>query len=660
MYKNFHRWLKAIAKIGLALLACFFLGITSVYGKEINKYSQVRIYLASKNDILALQKAGLQFDHIDYRGAYFDVVLNEQEVALLKKTAQPYDILIDDLEAEYRRRPKLSQAQMSALAADTKRQYNVLGFDFGSMGGYYTFAEVVAELDNMRSLYPNLITVKQSIGNSIEGRAIWMAKISDNPDSDENEDEVLYTALHHAREPQSMATVIYFMYYLLENYGLDPDVNFVVENRELYFIPVVNPDGYVYNETTNPNGGGFWRKNRRNNGGGIFGVDLNRNYGYQWGFDNNGSSPNPSSDTYRGAGPFSEPETQAMRDFAINHNFTRTFNYHSYGNYLIFPWGYIANFFTPDHATFVALSQDMTQFNNYTYGTANQTVGYVVNGEANDWFYGEQTLKNKVFGLTPEVGSGSDGFWPSINRIIPLAEENIYPNMVLARGLSGGVPPTISITLTPTNPPITIPPNGGSFQYSVTFTNNSATAQTFQAWNLITRPNGASSTTFGPKTLTLTPAQSVTRSFTQSISKNAPAGLYTLSFKAGTYPNTVIDSKSFTFTKSATILTTGVVTSEDDIALPDAFILEQCHPNPFNPSTSIRYGLKTESWVTIKIYNVLGEEVVTLVDEPQRAGYQTVTWNGRNQAGQLVASGVYVYKMFAGGSAQTRKMFLAK
>ncbi|MDZ7360073.1 MAG: M14 family zinc carboxypeptidase [candidate division KSB1 bacterium] len=409
------------------------------------KYSQVRVYIADRSEINALAEAGLAVDHIDSRGAYIDAVFNNQEVTILRNTGKRYDILVDDLEAAYRRRPPMSQPELQALKAQMRQLYATpSNFNFGSMGGYLTFAEVVAELDEMRTLYPNLISARQSLGKSIENRDLWMVKISDNPEVDEAEQEILYTALHHAREPQSMTTLIYFMWYMLESYGSDPTVTNLVDNRELYFVPVVNPDGYVYNQQTNPNGGGLWRKNRRNNGNGTFGVDLNRNYGYQWGYNNSGSSPTPSSETYRGTAPFSEPETQAMRNFALSRQFRLANNYHSYGNYLIFPWGYIANFYTPDHSVFLAWGQDMTQFNNYVEGTANQTVGYTVNGEANDWLYGEQTLKGKVFGFTTEVGSGSDGFWPSQSRIIPLADENIYPNLVLATGVTDWTPPVIS------------------------------------------------------------------------------------------------------------------------------------------------------------------------------------------------------------------------
>src|SRR4029453_16587448 len=104
----------------------------------------------------------------------------------------------------------------------------------------------------------------------------------------------------------SMQQLIYYMGYLLENYQNDSLVKNIVDNRELYIIPCLNPDGYLYNELTDPSGGGMWRKNRRDNLDGNFGVDLNRNYDLFWGYDDNGSSPNTFSETYRGIFPASE------------------------------------------------------------------------------------------------------------------------------------------------------------------------------------------------------------------------------------------------------------------------------------------------------------------------------------------------------------------
>ncbi len=397
-------------------------------------YSKVQIHFQNTKEIGLLSAAGLIFDH-GYKeknpagGFDFRVVLNASEMEILKKSGLPFTVLIPDLRKAYNQRTLSSAPQKTT---DTPA-----GFEYGSMGGYYTFSEVETELDSMYLNYPDLITQKTSIGTTENGNPLWMVKISANPTMDEDEPEVLYTALHHAREPESIMQLIYFMDHILEQYGTDPEITYVLNNRELFFIPVVNPDGYLYNQQTDPNGGGYWRKNRRNNGDGSYGVDLNRNYGYEWGYDDNGSSPTPSSDTYRGPFAFSEPETQAIRDFCENRHFKLALNYHTYSNLLIVPWGYIGDFKTPDSLTYDTYGADMTQYNHYTYGTGNQTVGYLVNGDSDDWMYGEQTTKNKIFAFTPEVGTDADGFWPPQNRIIPLAEENVYPNTYVAR-VAGG------------------------------------------------------------------------------------------------------------------------------------------------------------------------------------------------------------------------------
>ncbi|MEM8600046.1 MAG: M14 family zinc carboxypeptidase, partial [Bacteroidota bacterium] len=175
------------------------------------------------------------------------------------------------------------------------------------------------------------------------------------------------------------------------------------------------------------------------NGDGSFGVDPNRNYGYEWGYDNEGSSPNGFSDTYRGPGPFSEPETASLRDFVESRRFRTTHNYHSFSNLLIYPWGYERDLYTPDSARFVDFAALMTEANNYRAGTGNQTVGYVVNGDSDDWFYGEQTTKDKIYAFTPEVGTFDDFFWPLPDRIEPLAQENLDANLLLA-WVAGGYP----------------------------------------------------------------------------------------------------------------------------------------------------------------------------------------------------------------------------
>jgi len=222
------------------------------------------------------------------------------------------------------------------------------------------------------------------------------------------------------------------MWYLLENYSTNPDGKFLVDNTEMFFVPCVNPDGYEYNRTTNPGGGGMWRKNRRNNGS-TYGVDLNRNYGYNWGYDNTGSSPTSSSDTYRGTAAFSEPETQAMRNFCNARQFKTALNAHTYSNLLIYPWGYLPSLYTPDSATFVNWSILMCETSRFLYGTGDQTVQYVVNGDSDDWMYGEQLSKPKILAMTPEAGSSSDGFWPASSRIIDICKTTFNQNLNLAK-----------------------------------------------------------------------------------------------------------------------------------------------------------------------------------------------------------------------------------
>jgi len=116
-----------------------------------------------------------------------------------------------------------------------------------------------------------------------------------------------------------MTSTIYYMWYLLENYASNDEIKYLVDETEMYFVPLLNPDGYIYNQTTDPNGGGMWRKNRRPNSDGTFGVDLNRNYSHGWG--TTGISWNTSDDTYPGTSAFSEPETQAMKVFCEQHDF---------------------------------------------------------------------------------------------------------------------------------------------------------------------------------------------------------------------------------------------------------------------------------------------------------------------------------------------------
>jgi hypothetical protein len=287
----------------------------------------------------------------------------------------------------------------------------------------------------MAMQYPHIFKARQPITTAYtthEGNPVYWIKVSDQPETDEaDEPEILYTALHHAREPNSLSQMIFYLWYLLENYETNPEVKYLVDNVEMYFVPCLNPDGYQYNQATNPGGFGYWRKNRRYNNDGSYGVDLNRNYGYQWGYNDIGSSPNTSSEVYRGTAPFSEPETQMIKEFCENHQFQIALNYHTYGNLLIYPFGYTDSP-TPDHETFTSFASWLSRDNNYKSGFGSQTVGYNVNGGSDDWMYGEMTTKGKIFSYTPEVGPGAWGFWPPQEAIDGLNKDAMTQNLSAA------------------------------------------------------------------------------------------------------------------------------------------------------------------------------------------------------------------------------------
>lgn len=360
-----------------------------------------------------LVAAGVVLDHAtperDATGRYVRTVLDDLEIDALRAAGVTVDVLHPDLGARYR--------DTARLAGCPATPYPITG----SHGCYPTFDETIAILDEMRAMFPSLVSARVSIGTTHEGRGLWMIEIGDNPGVDEGEPEVFLNALHHAREPQGLASLLHAVWSALDGYGTDPTWTRLLDTRRVFVLPVVNPDGYVYNATSQPGGGGMWRLNRRANLDGSRGVDLNRNYGWEWGYDDAGSSPVPGSQTYRGPAPFSEPETAAVRDWIAGRSVRLALNTHTFGDLFIYPWGYAPDLYTPDSAAFVDAARVMTAANGFLAGTGNQTVGYLTNGTSDDWMYGELG----VLAYTPEIGGPDDGFWPDPSRLLPIAEMNV-------------------------------------------------------------------------------------------------------------------------------------------------------------------------------------------------------------------------------------------
>ena len=415
----------------LILLACILLGITNAAAQTVERYSKVKVYFDDKHTVKQLAQLGVEADHGERGKAYLINDFSETELQQIRAAGFGTEILITDVSQYYANQNHETVATRGADDCNGKSKYKKpKRFRLGKMGGYYKYTDLIAVLDSMRLAYPKLISAKAEIGGpkTHENRPIYWFRISDNPDTEEkSEPQVLYTALHHAREPASVSQLIYYMWYLLENYDTNPEIKYLVNNTELYFVPCVNPDGYIYNETTNPNGGGLWRKNRRKNADGSFGVDLNRNYGFHWAEDDNGSSPTTTANTYRGPSAFSEPETRAIKKFCEAHTFLTAYNYHTYGNLLIYPWGYLDAVASLD---LVEQAELLVSESKFLAGTGSETVGYEVNGCSDDWMYGDTTIKKQITSFTPEVSEGS--FWAPAAEILGVCESTLRSNLDLA------------------------------------------------------------------------------------------------------------------------------------------------------------------------------------------------------------------------------------
>lgn len=412
-----------------ALAICLMATLLALAQTE--RYSRVKIRIDDR-DVLRLAELGINLESGFLTDSQYMILeISGQEKELLRSNQFQVETLIEDVTKFYAERNLLPESLTdlhSGTALNTK--YPIpQGFALGMLGGFSAYDECMAHLDNMHSSYPGLITPRMALGPYLtqEGRPVYLVKIT-NQEMQTDKAKVLYTGMLHAREPIAMQHLLYYMYYLLENYDADPSIKYLLDHAELYVVPILNPDGYVYNQQIAPNGGGMWRKNRRINGGEVFGVDLNRNFAYKWGYDNTGSSPLPNNDIYRGPEPFSEPESLMIKELCESVTFSLALNYHSYSNLLLVPWGYIKSP-TPDNGLYLTHARLMTRDNAYITGQSSMIL-YLNNGGTDDWMYGEQTSKPKIFAYTPEVGSSSDGFWPAINRIIPLCQENMTQSLL--------------------------------------------------------------------------------------------------------------------------------------------------------------------------------------------------------------------------------------
>jgi hypothetical protein len=387
-------------------------------GQEMRSLVSAKLSKENQEVLRLLQESRLEIAGYDKEENRVHLLIDPEDSDLLDAMGLQWEVIFQDINREF--------AELRFGGPTASRMPGVT-FQDTTLGAYHTYYETGRELQQITEAYPS-ITRLDTLGYSLEGRIIWGLKISDNVSVEEaNEPEVLYMGNHHARELISVEVPLHFANYLVENYGTASRVTEIVDTRQIWIVPMVNPDGHAYVEKYNLS----WRKNRRDNGDGTLGVDLNRNYGYQWGYDDIGSSPNGGDYNYRGDSAWSEPEIRAIRDFVESHTFVTALTYHAYGNKYIYPWGYI-NEHSVDQPVFETMAIRFGVSNNYRHGNSWETLVYYMNGEAVDWLYGETTTKPAIFAMTVEVGSNADYFFPDTSRIVLLALQNLEPNLQLA------------------------------------------------------------------------------------------------------------------------------------------------------------------------------------------------------------------------------------
>ncbi|MBN1561624.1 T9SS type A sorting domain-containing protein [candidate division KSB1 bacterium] len=611
----------------------FLLLLLGVAPADDNRIAFIRIDISGMSDqeIRRLAAMNLDITAIQRREGEMDAIVTSEQRKELLARGIDFQAIIPDMSAY----------------AQRLRDENYFSY-------FHSNEQILQKLQAAANDHPHIAALFD-IGDSYlktsgrGGHDIWALKISDNVAiEDSTEADVLYMANMHAREIITPEIILFFMQYLLDNYGTDPYVTHLVDHRELWLIPTFNPDGHEYVFTgdatyrhqisSDPL---WWRKNMRDNDeDGQFnplydGVDLNRNFGFAWGVDNEGSSSNPRNDTYRGTAAFSEPESQAIRDLVLNNHFIISLCYHSYGNLWLYPWGYTyESVAEPDVTIFRALAKNCVAYNDYEPGPSADL--YLVNGDTDDWLYGEQG----VWAFTAEVGDGAVDhyFFPDTNRILPLVLENLGPNLFLAYA-AGEEPIVEHVALSDTIKQNETFEITATVTYPIVLTDSVGLDSS--SFRLYYRQE--SDAYFNSSPLSFDDSLHLFRGV---ISGEGLSGLIYYYVEAqdslgrrGTSPRAApLAVDSF-----LVALPTDYLRLKGEIVR--LFHLGQNYPNPFNAATRISFHLPKAAPASLDIYDVSGRFVTSLSQGTLDAGEHVAIWDGRDISGAAVASGIYYCRL---------------
>ncbi|MEU3279903.1 M14 family metallopeptidase [Streptomyces antibioticus] len=362
---------------------------------DIRQY-EIHVHHSTPQMRTAIAAAGVSVDEADSE----TVVVSGRADQIRKLRAQGYEV-------------SLVGSAPNRVAEDEVRL-----FDFPSADSrYHNYAEMTAEIDQRIAAHPGIMS-KRVIGRSYQGRDIVAVKISDNVGTDEAEPEVLFTHHQHAREHLTVEMALYLLRELGAGYGTDSRVTNMVNSREIWVVPDLNPDGGEYDIAT----GSYrsWRKNRQPNSGSSYvGTDLNRNWAYRWGCCG-GSSGSTSSETYRGAAAESAPEVKVVADFVRSRvvggkqQITAGIDFHTYSQLVLWPFGYTTadtttGMTTDDRNAFATVGRSMAASNGYTPEQASDL--YITDGSIDDYLWGTHKIFSYTFEMYPGSAAGG-GFYP--------------------------------------------------------------------------------------------------------------------------------------------------------------------------------------------------------------------------------------------------------
>ncbi len=247
---------------------------------------------------------------------------------------------------------------------------------------FTTYQQMVDQMEQAGLDHPGMLRL-DTLGYSVQGRMILGAKISDNPDQEENEPEFRIIACHHGNEYMSVEVALLMLAHLTDNYGSDPQATHLVDDLEIWIIPMMNPDGRTAGTRYNANG-----------------VDLNRDYGYMW--------------DYLTPGIFSQPETKAIREHGLRNNFSISLSFHTSGDIMNHVWNY-KDFPVADSAFVVDISEEYGSYNGYWVVEGYNW--YQTHGDCNDWSYGS---RSDIDATIETSNSNIPGVW-SLNKDAMLA-----------------------------------------------------------------------------------------------------------------------------------------------------------------------------------------------------------------------------------------------